>query len=206
MSHLVVLTAGMGTPSATALLGERLGRASVDALARNGVPPYELRTVAVREFAADLVNYLLTRVPTARLSDAFATIGTAAGVIAVSPIWNGSYSGLFKTFVDALDEGVLAGRPVLLGATGGSARHSLAIDQAMLPLFFYLKATVAPTSVFAATADWGDAESGLDARIQKAAQEFAVLVEQRPASDHADEFDAVVDFAELLGGGTRPGR
>lgn len=198
MSHVAVITAGMSTPSSTHLLGERLAKAARDAFATDGGALPEFTFVEVRELASDLVNYLLTRVPSQRLTDAFGAVGTSAGVIAVTPVWNASYSGLFKMFFDALDEGVLAGRPVLLGATGGSARHSLAIDQAMLPMFFYLKAAVSPTPVFAATPDWGDQESGLDERIRRAAAEFARLVRRHPATDYADEFASVADFEDLL--------
>ena len=94
----------------------------------------------------------------------------------------------------------MRGRPVLMGATGGTARHSLAIDNAMLPMFFYLKATVAATAVFAATDDWGSADAGLPARIAEAGRGFADLLVQRPATDHVDEFGDLPDFAKLLRG------
>ncbi|WP_040159333.1 CE1759 family FMN reductase [Nigerium massiliense] len=194
MSHIAVVTAGTSNPSSTQLLGERLGEAVTTALGE----PVELRSVEIRTLAADLVNRQLTHVPSKALTEAFETLATAAGVIAVTPIWNASYSGLFKMFFDSLDEGVMARRPVLVAATGGTQRHSLAIDHALVPLFFYLKATVSPTSVFAATADWGDAESGLDTRIRRAAADFAELVRARPGQDAADEFADFVDFSELL--------
>ena len=116
----------------------------------------------------------------------------------MTPVFNGSYSGLFKLFFDALDEGAMKARPVLLAASGGTARHSLAIDHAMLPLFFYLKASVAPTAVFAATDDWG-ADSGLSARIERAGADLAALVHQRPAPPPADPW-ALPDFETLLHG------
>lgn len=195
---ITVVTAGMSTPSSTHLLGERLAKATADRLEASD-QAVEVRTVEVRELASDLVNFLGTRVPSARLREAFDAVAQASGVIAVTPIWNASYSGLFKLFFDALEEGSLKGRPALLAATGGSARHSLAIDSALLPLFFYLKATVAPTAVFAATEDWGSDESGLDRRIERAGREFADLVAATPAPEASDEF-AVVDFEQQLRG------
>lgn len=194
MSHLVIVTAGMGTPSSSRLLGERLAAATVRALP--GV--VETRVLELRDLAMDLATYYTAHVASPRLRQAFADLGTASGVIAVSPVLNAGVNGLFKLFFDLLDEGVMAGRPVLLAATGGTARHSLAIDQSMLPLFFYLKATVAPTGVFAATADWGSSDAGLGHRIERAGREFAELVTTRPARDHADEFADVPDFASLL--------
>jgi FMN reductase len=72
-------------------------------------------------------------------------------VIAVTPIFSASYSGLFKTFFDVLERGALAGKPVLIAATGGSERHSLALEHAVRPLFAYLRAVVVPTAVYAAS-------------------------------------------------------
>ena len=199
MSHLVVVTAGMGSPSSSRMLGDRLADATVKGLAAAGTPAPEVKVLELRDLAVELANYYSSHVPSKRLQEAFDLVGTASGVIAVSPVLNAGVNGLFKLFFDLLDEGVLKGRPVLMAATGGTARHSLAIDQAMLPLFFYLKATVAPTAVFAATDDWGSTETGLARRIDKAGAEFAELIVARPATDYADEFANVPDFASLLG-------
>ena len=99
------------------------------------------------------------------VSEAVATLAAADAVIAVTPVFNGAYSGLFKLLLDVLDEGTLRGVPVLLAATGGTARHSLAIDQTMVPLFYYLRARPTTSPVFAATDDWADPRA-LDARRQ----------------------------------------
>ena len=90
------------------------------------------------------------------------------------PVFNGSYSGLFKMFFDALDKDSLAGTPVLIAAAAGSARHSLVLDHALRPLFAYLRAVVVPTGIFAATEDFGS--HGLSDRITRAAAELAALV------------------------------
>lgn len=197
MSHLAVVTAGLGAPSSSRLLGDRLAAATNAALGEGALPvlPIELRDLAV-----DLATAATTGLPAERVREAFRTIGTAAGVIVVTPVMNGGPSGLFKLFFDLLDEGAMRGRPVLLGATGGTVRHSLAIDRAMLPMFFYLKALVSPTAVFAATDDWGSADAGLAARIEAAGADFADLMTARPASDQPDEFAHVRSFSDLLGG------
>ena len=54
-------------------------------------------------------------------------------------------------FFDVLDDQALAGKPVLLAATGGTERHSLVLDFALRPLFAYLKALPVPTGVYAAS-------------------------------------------------------
>lgn len=198
MTKLVLVTAGTGTPSSSRLLGERLAQASVAALdsVQTGttLTHLELRTLAV-----DLAQHSATRVPSAALSEAFEAMRAADGVIAVTPVYNGSYTGVFKLFVDALDTDLMRGRPVLLGATGGTARHSLVIDHALVPLFFYLKAPVAPLGVYAATEDWGEAGGRLEERIQAAAAAFAPLVRSSSPSKTSQEF-ASPNFEDLLRG------
>jgi FMN reductase len=135
------------------------------------------------------------------------TVTGADGLIAVTPIFSASYSGLFKTFFDVLDRDALVGTPVLMGATAGTARHSLALEHEMRPLFAYLRAVVAPTAVFAASEDWagGDGSTGaLADRIDRAAGELADLVAGRPPAAPADPIDApfggTPSFEELLRG------
>ena len=198
MTNLVVITAGTGNPSSSRLLGERLADASVAALRDAGVPA-EVTHIELRTLAVDLAHHLTTRLPSPALREAFDAVCGADGVVVVTPVLNGSYSGLFKLFFDSLDEGAMKGRPVLLGATGGTARHSLVIEHAMLPLFYYLKAPVAPHPVFAATKDWGTAGGKLEKRIRRAAEAFAQQVMGASPAKGGDDFE-VVDFADLLGG------
>lgn len=168
--EVVVVSAGLGTPSSTQMLAERLGRAT-------GAD--QVHHVELRLLAHDLVNALLTRVVPRELQAALDLVTGADGLVVVTPVFNASFSGLFKMFFDVLPEGALLDKPVLLAATGGTARHSLAVEQAMLPLFFYLKAVVVPTAVFAATDDWADASAALGRRIDKAGGELASMVRLR---------------------------
>src|SRR5690625_3103062 len=100
----------------------------------------------------------------------------------VTPVFNVGPSGLFKSFFDAVDVEIWAGKPVLLGATAGTPRHSLAIDYAIRPMFGYLKAELAPTSVFAASGDFGSDASGqgeedpLGVRARRAAAELVTML------------------------------
>lgn len=193
MTRIVVITAGLSVPSATQLLGERLGAAL-----KVADPEVVVTQVPLRDHASDLVNYLTTRIASSALRTVFETVQEAAGLIVVSPVFSASYSGLFKMFFDALDEGVLEGMPVVLAATGGTARHSLVLSQAMLPLFHYLKAAVVPTTVYAATEDWGAAETGLSGRIERAAADLLTAIDRAPERAPRDDFD-IVDFERLLG-------
>ncbi|MFW3168520.1 FMN reductase [Geodermatophilus sp. CPCC 206100] len=200
---LAVVSAGLSTPSSTRLLADRLTAATVAALRARG-DDATVEVVELREHARDLADHLVTGFPSAPLRAAIDTVVGADGLIAVTPVFSASYSGLFKTFVDVLDKDALTGMPVLLGATAGTARHSLVVEHALRPLFAYLRAIAVPTGVFAAPEDWagaGGVDRALATRIDRAAGELADLVagratERRPVDPFAD----VPSFEELLRG------
>jgi len=170
MKRIAVVSAGLSQPSSTRLLADRLAEA-----VSKTVPGLEVDVIELRDLAQDVTNNLLTGYPSPKLEAAIEKVTTADGLIAVTPIFTTTFSGLFKSFIDVLDPQSLAGMPVLLAATGGTERHSLAIDYGMRPLFSYLHAVAVPTGVYAASADWGS-DSGLHDRIERAAGELAALV------------------------------
>ncbi len=75
-------------------------------------------------------------------------------VVAGSPVFRASYSGLFKHFVDFLGQYSLAAKPVLLVATGGSDRHALVIEHELRPLFGFFQAATAPLGIYASSGDF----------------------------------------------------
>ncbi|MFP5371950.1 MAG: FMN reductase [Actinomycetes bacterium] len=201
---LAVVHAGLSNPSSTRLLADRLTAATVAALRSRGAEA-TVEVVDLRTHARDLADNLITGFPGGFLRTAVETVAGADALIAVTPIFSASYSGLFKTFFDVLDRNALVGKPVLMGATAGSARHSLALEHAVRPLFAYLRAVTVPTGVFAAAEDWAgsaDADRALAGRIERAAGELADLVTGRPASARpVDPFaDPTTSFEELLRG------
>ncbi|MFD8566621.1 CE1759 family FMN reductase [Streptomyces sp. NPDC059639] len=162
---LVVVSAGLSSPSSTRLLADRLTAATltqVDA---------EVEVVELRDLATEIAQHFVTGFPPARLAAALDAVAAADGLIAVTPVFAASYSGLFKSFFDVIDKDALTGKPVLVAATGGTARHSLVTEHALRPLFTYLRALVLPTAVYAASEDWG--EEGLASRITRAGGELA---------------------------------
>jgi FMN reductase len=201
--RIAVVTAGVSQPSSSRLLADRLARATTNALAGHGIEA-QVSVFEARDLARDLVDQLLTGVPSPRLRGAIDSVTGADGLIAVTPIFSASYSGLFKTFFDVLEMDALRGMPVALGATGGSERHSLALEHALRPLFAYLGASTVPTAVFAATGDWGDqdAAAGLAGRIEREGQQLADAVAVRPSAETADPFTDPVPFSRLLAGDT----
>ncbi|HEV7605454.1 MAG TPA: FMN reductase, partial [Candidatus Limnocylindrales bacterium] len=198
---LVVVTAGLGQPSSTRLLADRLSVATDRHLRDAGVEPV-IELIELRDHAQDLVNHLLTGFPSPRLQTAIDAVLACDGLIALSPIFNASYSGLFKLFFDVIQRDAFAGKPVLIAATGGTARHSLALEHALRPLFAYLNAAVVPTGVYAATEDWGQplvaADGSLVERIDRAARELAGAMVARPHQDRTDPFQTPVPFEQLL--------
>jgi FMN reductase len=195
---LAVLSGGLRQPSSTRLLADRLAASTVSSLEGRGFA-VDVTVIEPRDHAHDLVNNLLTGFPSAALKPVLDSVVDADGLIAVTPIFSGSYSGLFKSFVDVLEDGALAGMPVLIGATGGTARHSLALEHAVRPLFTYQRALVVPTSVYAAPEDWaGDA--ALTDRVARAAAELAEQMAARSRGPAPDPFALTTSFERLLAG------
>jgi len=194
---IVVVSAGLGQPSSTRLLADRLAAATAEDLPAGT----RIITIELRELAHDIVDNLLTGFPSPALNEVIGQVARADGLIAVTPLYNGSYNGLFKSFFDVIDPETLAGKPMLIAATGGTARHSLALEHAIRPLFSYLRAVTAPTAVFAATEDWGSASSSggeLTARIERAGSELAALIDRSQPAAPADPYASVPSFGQLL--------
>lgn len=205
--RLAVVSSGLSQPSSTRLLADRLADATVRRLEGEGFE-VQLEVIELRDVAQDVTNNLLTGFPSPRLAKVIDSVAEADGLIAVTPIFTTSYSGLFKSFIDILDPDMLTGLPVLMGATGGTERHSLALDYAMRPLFNYLHAVVVPTGVYAASSDWG---SGADAgsstlpdRIERGAGELAPLVAASERTNRVrDPFTLPAGFSPVGGYGAQ---
>ena len=183
MRSIAVITAGLSTPSSTRQLADMLSDATVAAITARGESA-EVKVIEVRDLARDLADaFTVGGLSSQRLDEARRTVASADAVIAVTPVFKASYSGLFKMFVDSLDDDALRSVPTVLGATAGTARHSLAVDHALRPLFAHMGALVVPTGVFAATDDFGaatftggDGVAPLVSRVSRAAGELADLM------------------------------
>ena len=117
--RIAVVSAGLSQPSSTRLLAGKLAEATAGQLPAGT----EVITIELRDLAHDIVNALLTGFPAPALREAIEQVVSADALIAVTPLYSGSYNGLFKSFFDVLDPGALAGKPVLIAATGGTARQ-----------------------------------------------------------------------------------
>jgi FMN reductase len=199
---LVVVAAGLSQPSSTRLLADRLTAAARDALELEGYT-VDVEVVELREHAHAVVDAMLTGFAAGALAEALDKVTHADGLVLVTPLFTTTYSGLFKSFLDILDTEALTGMPVVLGATGGTPRHSLALEYSLRPLLTYLHADVVTTSVFAATDDWAGSpeQSGaLTRRIERAGRELADALGRSQRATPADPFAAAPSFTDLLGG------
>lgn len=206
--RIAVVSAGLSNPSSTRMLADRLAAATTLALAEHQIE-VTVDVIELRDHAVDITTNLLAGFAPPSLEAAINTVVSADALIAVTPIFSTSYSGLFKSFIDVLEPDALTGMPVLIGANAGTARHSLAVDYAIRPLFAYLHAEAVPTGVFAASSDWGasaDQVAPLSARIDRAARELAEAIRRREPATAADPFDPANylgegrSFDHLLGG------
>jgi len=199
--RITVLSAGLGVPSSSRLLADQLAGAATQQLNAAG---YEatVDVVELRDLAVDIANNFVTGYAAPRLAEVIGAVEASDGIIAVTPVFSASYSGLFKSFIDVLDPKSLDGKAVLLGATGGTDRHQMVLDYAMRPLFSYLRTRITATAVFAGPQDWGNTDDGgtpLSARVERAATEFARLLED--AQPGRKEAPLVTQsFEELLAG------
>lgn len=193
MTKILVVSAGMSQPSSTRLLADRLASATRDAVDGD----LTVDTVELRTFAHDITDHMLVGFAAPKLREVLDKLEAADGLILVTPTFTASYSGLFKSFIDIVDPDVMRDKPVVLAATGGTERHSLVLEYALRPLMAYLRAAPVATAVYAASSDWGN-ETQLQQRIERAAEELAIAMSRRPATEDDDPFVNPVPFTQLL--------
>jgi FMN reductase len=182
--QLLVISAGTSDPSSTRLLADRIASRAAALAARRGTT-VAVSVIELRELAADIASALTTQLVTPKLEQAIAALRQADGIVASTPVYQAGPSGLFTSFFQVLDNDLLIGKPVVLAATAGTARHALVADDQMRPLFAFLRTMVAPTSVFAAPEDWSD--PALAKRADRAALELVLLMESGFARAIRDE-------------------
>lgn len=184
---IVVISGGLGNPSSTSLLGSQIGESVASELASAGVQA-DVLNVELREYAHDIVNNMLTGFAPPELQKIVDAVVASDVLVAVTPVFSASVSGLFKSFIDILDPRSLEAKPVVLAATAGSQRHQLAVDYAMRPIFSYLRTQVMPTTVFAASEDFGGQglAGTLSERTRRAAREVVLALSADEGTLQAD--------------------
>lgn len=178
MTTLVAISGGLSQHSEAAHLARALGERAAHYL------DAELHLLSLGATAEATARALATGQTSAELEEQFDALDAAAAIVAVAPIYNAQPSGIFTTFMDLVPKETLQGKPVGLGATGGSLRHALVLESALRPMFTFLRASLATTAIYATRADWGGepgafvgrAGHRLELRIDREARELAELV------------------------------
>ena len=173
---IVAVSGGLQRPSRTLALVEHLLEGLTDAVAA------DTRLIELGEIVPRFGNVLQRSHLPPEIESILRDIETADLLLVASPIYRGSYTGLFKHLFDFVHHESLIDVPVLLAATGGSDRHALAIDHQLRPLFSFFQAHTLPIGVYATDKEFdnyhvsGDA---LRARIELAVERAVPVLRQR---------------------------
>jgi FMN reductase len=165
MTHplrLVAVSGGMQRPSKTTALAEQLL-----ALIANEIP-CEPRLVEMGRLAPQLAGAVWRSQLPDTVERELVAVEQADVLVVATPVYRGSYTGLFKHFFDFIHQDALIDKPVLLAATGGSQRHALVIDHQLRPLFSFFQARTLPLGIYATDEDFADYRLQNDALIQRA--------------------------------------
>ena len=147
--------------------------------------PVQLTVLEIHQLAPHIAT---TGAPSPDGAAAVQAIESADLVVAVTPVYKGSYSGLFKHLFDLVGPEALVDTPVLLAANGGSDRHALVVDHQLRPLFAFFRALTVPSAVYASEADYEGytvRSPALQARIAEAVGQAARLLAGRGLPQHA---------------------
>ncbi|WP_022882870.1 CE1759 family FMN reductase [Gryllotalpicola ginsengisoli] len=172
--RLVVVNAGISDPSSTKLLADRVAQ-RVGAVAGEHGHRVAVTVLDLRELLPEMSQAVSSQLFGPKFTAAIEALRQADGIVASAPVYKAGPSGLFDTFFQVLDNDLLIGKPVVLAATAGTARHALVVDEQMRSMFAFLRTLVVPTSLFASTEDWQDRSLG--SRIDRAALELVLLME-----------------------------
>jgi FMN reductase len=181
--NIVAVVGNPGARSRTKVLADAIVKTLSAALEPHH--PLRLQVLEIADLASHIGTALTPQQLDAEGAAAVRAIETADLIVAVTPVYKGSYSGLFKHLFDLVDQEALVGRPVLLAANGGSHRHALVVDHQLRPLFAFFRALAVPSAIYAAEADYAGYTINpgpLQDRIDEAVAQAVSLVVARHAS------------------------
>lgn len=156
--NIVGLAGSYHVPSRTRRLVEEIVNHTIT---RYAEPPAGRRSVTSK--VVDLTQFGPDLALARRIEDLAGTsrdivdliIGADVLVVAV-PVYKGSYPGLFKHLFDLIDPQALAGKPVILAATGGGDKHALIVEHQLRPLFAFFESQTMATGIYASDKDFED--------------------------------------------------
>jgi FMN reductase len=124
------------------------------ALARLREHKVQTTLIDLAELPADA---LLGRRSDADVQQALGMVERSAILVASTPVYRATYTGLLKVFFDLFQQRALAGKVALGIATGAANEHRIVIDQGLRPLFASVNADVVP-GIYATDADLANGE------------------------------------------------
>ncbi|WP_313895983.1 NAD(P)H-dependent oxidoreductase [Streptomyces sp. YIM 98790] len=177
-------------PALSVTPGDGVSRRMLRVVVVNGSPSAKSKTMGLADvvlqtlssaLAEDAVTVDHTRIDVYRLGPGFTGAVEREGIapeiesvlrqaeqadllIAATPVFRGSYTGMFKHFFDLVDQYALANKPVFLAATGGGDHHALVLEHALRPLFGFFQSLTVPVAVFASSGDF-DGTTLLNPRV-----------------------------------------
>ncbi len=187
--RLVAVSGGLQRPSKAAALAEHL----LD-LIGDEVPSTQ-RLVELGQLAPQLAGAVWRSHLPDTVERELAAVEQADVLVVATPVFRGSYTGLFKHFFDFIHQDALIDKPVLLAATGGSERHALVIDHQLRPLFSFFQARTLPLGIYATDQDFADyrlQNTALIERARLAVQRALPMVELTRHAMPATADEAVV--------------
>jgi FMN reductase len=178
MSEIIGFAGSLSHPSRTRALVSAAVKSTAERTGRTGAV-YDLRDLGSSLGSAIGIGDLA---PDAR--DVVKRILNAEALVVGTPVYKGSYTGLFKHLFDLIEPAGLKDKPILLTATGGGDRHALVIEHQIRPLFGFFEAATIPTGVYASSADFKDGELSspeLLARLETATRQLASAIRAQAA-------------------------
>lgn len=160
--RIVAVSGGLQRPSRAATLAEHL----LGLIGENMRSEQQL--IELGELAPQLAGALWRSQLPAVVERQLVAVERADVLVVSTPVYRGSYTGLFKHFFDFIDQDALVDTPILLAATGGSDRHALVIDHQLRPLFSFFQARTLPLGVYATDRDFTEGHVHNEALIQRA--------------------------------------
>lgn len=160
--RVVAVSGGLQSPAKSAALAEHLLGLIAESV------PCERRLVDLGQIAPQLAGSVWRSHLPETVERALALVEQADILVVVTPVYRGSFTGLFKHFFDFIHQDALIDKPVLLAATGGSERHALVIDHQLRPLFSFFQARTLPLGVYATDRDFANYRLQDEALIERA--------------------------------------
>lgn len=173
--RVVGVSGSLQEPSRTTALV----RTILDAVAER--IPARTELVEIAALGAGFAGALTREDVAPEVETALQAIQSADLLVAASPVYRASFTGLFKHLFDFVGQYDLVGTPVLLAATGGGERHALIIEHQLRPLFGFFQALTLPIGVYASRTDFEDyavTSPEVARRVEQAVDRSLPLVEQ----------------------------